>query len=75
MILSKRSEDMFKELTEAIAAFNPARVSALPISFTNGDIAKWKKFANSLLLRLAFEDRKVIPLIRKYIEQAIAGGL
>jgi hypothetical protein len=69
--------DMFKELTEAVAAFDPAR--ALPVTADivyKGEIAKWKKFANSLMLRLALRISKVDPEnAKKYIAQAIAGGL
>ncbi|HEX7905460.1 MAG TPA: SusD/RagB family nutrient-binding outer membrane lipoprotein [Chitinophagaceae bacterium] len=69
--------DMFKELTEAIAAFNTAKGTPLSADIVyNGDIAKWKKFANSLMLRLALRIVKVDPVnSKKYAEQAIAGGL
>ncbi len=70
-------EDMFKELTEAIAAFNPSKTNPGSADIVyNGDIAKWKKFANSLMLRLALRIVKVDPAnAKKYAEQAIAGGL
>lgn len=70
-------EDMFKELTEAIAAFNSSKGTPLSADIVyNGDIAKWKKFANSLMLRLALRIIKVDPAnAKKYAEQAIAGGL
>lgn len=69
--------DMFKELTEAIATFNTAKGTPLSADIVyNGDIAKWKKFANSLMLRLALRIVKVDPVnSKKYAEQAIAGGL
>lgn len=70
-------EDMFKELAEATAAFNPTK--GLPLTSDivyKGDIAKWKKFANSLMLRLALRISKADPdNAKKYIDQAIAGGL
>ena len=70
-------EDMFKELTEAAAALTSAKNTPASADIVyNGDIAKWKKFANSLMLRLAVRIVKVDPVnAKKYIEQAIAGGL
>ncbi len=70
-------EDMFKELTEATTALTSAKSNPGSADIVyNGDIAKWKKFANSLMLRLALRIVKVDPVnSKKYIEQAIAGGL
>ncbi|MFI5128419.1 MAG: SusD/RagB family nutrient-binding outer membrane lipoprotein [Chitinophagales bacterium] len=70
-------EDMFKELTEAIAGFNSSKGTPLSADIVyNGDITKWKKFANSLMLRLALRIVKVDPAnAKKYAEQAVAGGL
>jgi hypothetical protein len=69
--------DMFKELTEAIAAFDASKGTPGSADIVyNGDIVKWKKFANSLMLRLALRIVKVEPAnSKKYVEQAIAGGL
>jgi hypothetical protein len=68
---------MFKELTEAIAAFDASKGTPGSADIVyNGDIVKWKKFANSLMLRLALRIVKVEPAnSKKYAEQAIAGGL
>lgn len=70
-------EDMFKELTEAIQAFdNTKPVPTLSDIVYKGDITKWKKFANSLMLRLGLRIMKADPTNgTKYIKQAIAGGL
>ena len=70
-------EDMFKELTEASAALTSAKPNpGIADIVYKGDLAKWKKFANSLMLRLALRISKVDPAnAKKYIEQAIAGGL
>ncbi len=70
-------EDMFKELTEAIEAFNSSKGTPLSADIVyNGDITKWKKFANSLMLRLALRIVKVDPVnSKKYAELALAGGL
>lgn len=70
-------EDMFKELTEATQGFdNTKPIPASSDIVYQGDIIKWKKFANSLMLRLGLRIMKVDPTNgKKYIEQAIAGGL
>ena len=70
-------EDMFKELTEANAAFNTSFGTPGTADIVyKGDIAKWKKFANSLMLRLALRVSKAdATMAKKYIDQAIAGGL
>jgi hypothetical protein len=70
-------EDMFKELTEANQAFDNAKpIPVLADIVYKGEIAKWKKFSNSLMLRLGLRIMKVDPVNgKKYIDQAIAGGL
>lgn len=41
-----------------------------------GDIAKWKKFGNSLLLRMAMRLTKAdLPTAKRYAEKAYTGGL
>lgn len=68
--------DFFKELEEAVAAFDE---TAGPFSgdiFFNGNIAQWKKFGNSLRLRLGFRIVNVNPSeSKKQVEAAIAGGV
>lgn len=46
-------DDFFKELTEASTALDPAKDQVAQDQFYKGDVAAWKKFANSLHLRLA----------------------
>jgi hypothetical protein len=42
----------------------------------NGDVLKWKKFANSLMLRIAMRASDADPALAKtYAEKAIAGGV
>ncbi len=53
--------DLFKELKEANAAFQTNGTAILGDIIYNGDIAKWKKFANSLRLILAMRLSKVDP--------------
>lgn len=69
--------DMFKELTEATAAFNTGKATPILSDIVyKGDIVKWKKFANSLMLRLGLRIMKADPVNgAKWINQAIAGGL
>ncbi len=73
--------DMFKELKEAVAALDPSltvgSLATQDIIF-NGDAAKWKKYGNSLRLRLAMRITKVNGLdsLAKYnAEEAVAGGV
>jgi hypothetical protein len=69
--------DMLKELSEASAALTTSKGTPVTADIVyKGDIAKWKKFANSLMLRLALRISKVDAAnAKKYIDQAIAGGL
>lgn len=41
----------------------------------DGDAAKWKKFANSLRLRIANRIKHKLPAAQTHINEAIAGGL
>jgi hypothetical protein len=45
--------DMLKELDEAGAALDPSKDIPTGDMIYQGDIAKWKKFANAMMLRLA----------------------
>lgn len=68
--------DMLKELDEAAAALDPSKDIPTGDLVYNGDIAKWKKFAYSMMLRLATRLSKVDPAnSKKYIEKAAAGGV
>lgn len=69
--------DMLKELSEAIAAFDNAKPNpGLADIVYHGDISKWKKFGNSLMFRLALRMYNADQTNgKKYIDQAIAGGL
>jgi hypothetical protein len=70
-------EDMFKELTEATAALTLAKSTPVVSDIVyKGDISKWQKFANSLMLRLGLRIMNADPVNgKKWITQAIAGGL
>jgi hypothetical protein len=51
--------DFFKELKAAAAQLNPANDAISTELFYHGDLTKWKKFANSLRLRLAMRLIKI----------------
>ncbi|MEO5978091.1 MAG: SusD/RagB family nutrient-binding outer membrane lipoprotein [Chryseolinea sp.] len=71
--------DLLKEMHEATAGFD----ASLPDDgfkagdlYYSGDIAKWKKFGYSMMLRLAMRMSTVDPGIAgPYIQEAIAGGV
>jgi hypothetical protein len=68
--------DLLKELTEAAAQIdlNKPGFSEGDIIY-DGDVSKWKKFANSLKMRVAIRLSKVDPNYKTYIQQAIDGGV
>jgi hypothetical protein len=69
--------DMFKELDEATSAFdNTKTIPTLSDIVYKGDLDKWKKFSNSLMLRMGLRIMKADPINgKKWIEKAIAGGV
>lgn len=71
--------DLLKELDEAsaaISASNPDDGFAAADIIYDGDIAKWKKFGYSLMLRLAMRVSNVAPAMAEtYVSKAIAGGV
>jgi hypothetical protein len=69
--------DMLKELEQAIAAFDPAQATfGTSDLIYGGDIAKWKKFGYSLMLRLGMRLTQVdAALAKTWVQKAIAGGV
>lgn len=68
--------DMLNELDEAAAALDPSKDTPTGDLVYNGDVTKWKKFAYSMMLRLATRLSKIDPATsQKYIEKAAAGGV
>lgn len=65
--------DLLKEVQEATAALNEAGDSPTGDAFYNGDIARWKRFGNTLLLRMAMRLVKIKPDISKQYAQAVIG--
>lgn len=63
--------DMLKELSEAAEQFDPAQPAFSDSDLIyNGDIEKWRKFANSLRLRLALRLVEVDPAMAE--QEAVA---
>ncbi|MBL7698081.1 MAG: SusD/RagB family nutrient-binding outer membrane lipoprotein [Chitinophagaceae bacterium] len=69
--------DMLKELDESTAALDPAGTNFGNADlFYKGDVTKWKKFAYTLMLRLAMRLTNVEPgLAEEWVRKAIAGGV
>jgi hypothetical protein len=69
--------DMLKEVKEAVAAFdNTKRTLTINDGVYRGDLTKWRKFGNSLRLRLAMRLSKVDPATaQREAEEAITAGV
>lgn len=70
--------DLLKELNEAQAALNGASAAAMKSAdnFYQGDASKWRKFANSLMLRVAMRMSKVDPAAaEQWVKTAVANGV
>ncbi|TWR29188.1 SusD/RagB family nutrient-binding outer membrane lipoprotein [Mucilaginibacter pallidiroseus] len=70
--------DMLKELDEAASAFNASNTTTFGAAdlMYAGNVTKWKKFAYSLMLRLAMRMTKVdIAAAETWAKKAIAGGV
>ncbi len=71
--------DLLKELDEACAglsASNPDEGFKAADYYFKGDIAKWKKFGYSLMLRLAMRVSNVdAAMAGTYVTKAVAGGV
>jgi len=68
--------DILKELEEASAALDPAQPKISGEILYAGDVAKWKRFGYSLLLRGAMRLSKIDPAkSQTYVAKAVAGGL
>lgn len=70
--------DLLKELDEAQTALDTSAGNTIGASdvIYEGDAAKWKKFANSLMLRVAMRLTKVAPEQSKiWVAKAVKNGL
>lgn len=69
-------DDILKELTEASAALDATKARITSDLLYDGDVAKWKRLGNSLLLRAAMRLSKVNPTkAAEFVGKAVAGGL
>jgi len=69
-------KDILKELDEATTALDAAKPTSTGDILFGGNISKWKRLGNSLLLRAAMRLTKIAPDIAKtYVTKAVAGGL
>lgn len=68
--------DILKELEEASAALDAAKPIETSDILYGGDITKWQRLGNSLLLRAAMRLSKVDPATaQSYVAKAVSGGL
>ncbi|MCC8424902.1 SusD/RagB family nutrient-binding outer membrane lipoprotein [Mucilaginibacter sp. UR6-11] len=68
--------DLLKEISDATTQLDPAADKPTGDKYYNGDIAKWKKFGNTLLLRVAMRLSKVDPVTAKtYVQKAIGNTM
>jgi len=68
--------DLLNELKAAAAQLNVSeKVFVSGDNIYKGDATKWKKFANSLRLRIANRIKDKMPAAQTHINEAIAGGV
>ena len=70
--------DLLNTLNEAQAALNgaPDATMGSADNFYQGDAAKWRKFANSLMLRIAMRMSKVDPsTAQQWVQTAVSNGV
>ena len=68
--------DILKELGSAIAGLDATKTRVTREVLFAGDIPKWKRVGNALLLRAAMRLSKVKPTIASsYVSKAVTGGL
>ena len=68
-------KDLLKELKEAEAQLSASKEGIQGDLIYGGDIAAWKKFANSLRLRIANRVKAKLPEANDHIKDAIAKGV
>jgi len=68
--------DILKELSEASTALDVAKARITSDMLYDGDVARWKRLANSLLLRAAMRLSKANPTkAAEFVAKAVTGGL
>lgn len=67
---------IIKELSDAVAALDATKTRESADVLYGGDVAKWKKFGNSLLLRIGMRLAKVdATQAQSLVAKAVAGGV
>jgi hypothetical protein len=68
--------DLLKEVDEAVNGLNPAKATEKNDLFYAGDVGKWKRLGNSLLLRIAMRLSKAdAAKAQVYAKKAFQGGV
>jgi hypothetical protein len=68
--------DLLKEVSDAVSKLDPAGDKVTGDLFYGGDIAKWKRFGNTLLLRIAMRLSKVDPTTAQtYVQKAVGNTM
>jgi hypothetical protein len=68
--------DLLKEVSDATTQLDPAADKPAGDMFYKGDITKWKKFGNTLLLRIAMRLSKVDPTTaQSYVTKVIGNTM
>lgn len=68
--------NMLAELEDATAKLDPAKGAVTADIIYNGDVAKWKRFGYSLMLRLGMRLQKIEPATAEsWVKKAFAGGV
>ncbi len=69
-------DDLIKELSEATVALDATKPTEAGEITYGGDVAKWKRAGNSILLRVGMRLSKINPtLAQSTVQKAVAGGL
>ena len=67
---------IIKDVSDAVAALDAAKTKETADVLFGGDVAKWKKFGNSLLLRVGMRLSKVdATQAQSLVAKAVAGGV
>jgi hypothetical protein len=67
---------IIKEISDAVAALDASKTRETADVLFGGDVAKWKKFGNSLLLRIGMRLSKVdATQAQSLVSKALAGGV
>lgn len=67
---------IIKDISDAVAALDASKTRETADVLCGGDVAKWKKFGNSLLLRIGMRLSKVdATQAQSLVSKALAGGV